>query len=409
MTEPASLPPFRVIAGALRTTTTRLVAEVVTPQNTAPDWTEFEWAVARAVCAMQGVSGLLAKRLRWRGPPEFREFLETQRERTVACELRIGELLAKLNAALGDAGIPFVPLKGSAIRELRLHEPGDRPQADIDLLIDPSDLTACRAPLEILGYKHFFSSRRHEVYTPAARAGMTHFGEHPDNALKIELHTVVAEALPVEPVDITASLFPAHRSNGANAYASLAALMRHMCLHAAGNMRANALRFIQVYEIGQLARRMARDDWHELLGDTADRIGAWWLFPPLALAVRHTPGSVPDDVLAEFRAVCPRRLREKIVHATIYELSWSNLRIPALPGVEWSRTVGENLRFLRSRLFPSPVALEELGWARAAQPQLAEVRWYDAPHFERVLRWLFTRPPRVQTITAISAALGTRA
>jgi hypothetical protein len=409
MTASASLPPFRVIAGALRTTTTRLVAEVVAPRETAPDWTEFEWAVARAVCTMQGISGLLAKRLRWRGPQEFNDFLETQRERTVACGIRIGELLARLDAGLGDAGIRFVPLKGSAIRELHLHGPGDRPQADIDLLVDPSDLAACRAPLEALGYQHFFTSRRHEVYIPVARTGMTHFGEHPDNALKIELHTVVAEALPVEPVDITASLVPARRSPGANAYASLAALMRHLCLHAAGNVRANALRFIQVYEIAELARRMSRDDWHELLGDTADRVRAWWLFPPLALAARHVSGSVPAEVLAEFRAVCPRRLRDKFAHATIYELSWSNLRIPALPGSEWSRSIGESLRFLRSRLFPSPVALEELGWARIAQPQLAQVRWYGAPHIERVVRWVFTRPPRVQTIIAVSAALGHRA
>jgi hypothetical protein len=409
MTASASLPPFRVIAGALRATTTRLVAEVVEPRETAPDWTEFEWAVARAVCAMQGISGLLAKRLRWRGPSAFNDFLETQRERTVACENRIEALLAKLDAGLGDAGIRFIPLKGSAIRALHLHGPGDRPQADIDLLVDPADLAACRAPLEALGYQHFFSSRRHEVYTPAARTGTTHFGEHPDNALKIELHTVVSEALPFEPVDITASLVPARRSNGANAYASLAALMRHMCLHAAGNMRANALRFIQVYEIAELARRMARDDWYELLGHTADRTRAWWLFPPLALAARHLPGSVPAEVLAEFRAVCPSRLREKIARATIYELSWSNLRIPALPGAEWSRSIGESLRFLRSRLFPSPVALEELGWARIAQPQLAQVRWYGAPHFERVVRWVFTRPPRVQTIIAVSAALGMRA
>ena len=43
------LPPFRVIAAALRTTTERLVREVVEPQDAPPQWNEFEWAVARAV------------------------------------------------------------------------------------------------------------------------------------------------------------------------------------------------------------------------------------------------------------------------------------------------------------------------------------------------------------------------
>src|SRR4029077_18893237 len=41
----------------------------------APDWTESEWRVARAVVAIHGVSGLLAGALRWQGPAGWRVFL----------------------------------------------------------------------------------------------------------------------------------------------------------------------------------------------------------------------------------------------------------------------------------------------------------------------------------------------
>jgi hypothetical protein len=148
---------------------------------------------------------------------------------------------------------------------------------------------------------------------------------------------------------------------------------------------------------------MTSADWRELLGDDPAR--AWWMFPPLALAVRHAPGCVPAQWLSELHAVCPRRLRERYERVSIYEVSWSNLRIAALPGREWSRTFGESLRLARSRLYPSRLALEELSNVKVATPHVMNVRWYGASHAERIARWLFTRPPRVQTIAAVSAAL----
>jgi hypothetical protein len=223
--------------------------------------------------------------------------------------------------------------------------------------------------------------------------------------LKIEVHSQIAEALPIEPLEITASIVSARRSPGANHYASFAALMRHMCLHAAGNMRANAMRFLQIYEVAELARRMTPVDWNELLGEETTRMTAWWLYPPLILAERYVPGSIPANWLAELRCICPRRLRERFERISIYEVSWSNLRIAALPGREWSRTLGDTLRFARSRAWPSRVALDELSAGLVAAPRIAEMRWYGAPHIERIARWLFSRPPRVQTISAVRAAL----
>jgi hypothetical protein len=405
MTLPAELPPLRVIAAALRTTTERLVREVVEPQHAAPDWNEFEWAVARAVCAMQGISGLLATRLRWPGPTPFRLFLEDQHAHMLARDSTIEQLLATLNASFRNAGIAFVPLKGSAVRALQVHQRGERPQSDIDLLVDPADLTACGKQLDALGYELLFRVRRHDVYAPKTRAEPSAYAEAADNPLKIELHTAVAETLPVEAVDITASIAPVSRTPGANPYASLAALLRHVSLHAAGNMRENGLRFIQIYEVAQLARRMAPGDWRELCGEGAARAQSWWLLPPLALAARYLPGCVPAQVLAELGSVCPRRLRERYEHVPIYEVSWSNLRIVTLPGREWSRSLGDTLRFARGRLWPSREALDETAATQVAQHQRMRTRWYGGSRVKRIVRGLFARPPRVQTLSAVSAAL----
>jgi hypothetical protein len=405
MTTPVKLPPVRVIAAALRATTERLAREVVRPMNTVPAWSDFEWAVARAACAMQGISGLLATRLRWEGPPEFRRFLEDQHAHMVARDSAIERLLSRLDAAFRNAGIAFVPLKGSAIRVLRVHQPGERPQSDIDLLVDPEDQAVCGRQLDALGYELLFSIRRHDVYAPRLRTRPSSYAEHADNPLKIELHTSVSEALPIEDVDITASISPLRRVTGANDYASLAALLQHMCLHAAGNMRLNGLRFIQVYDIAQLGRLMAAADWRELCGEGDARAQAWWLFPPLALAARYVPGSVPAQVLAELRRVCPRPLRDRYEQVSVYEVSWCNLRIEMLPGREWSRSLGDTLRLARRRAWPSREALDEVSASQVALQDQMRVPWHSASRVERVLRGLFTRPARVQTLSAVSAAL----
>lgn len=405
MNAQTALPPFPVIESALRRTTERLVREVAAPDSPAPDWNEFEWAVARAACSIQGISALLASRLRWRGPAEFHTFLDTQLARSRQRDRKIVALLDQLNQVLGAAGIPYIPLKGSALRALDVYPPGERPQSDVDLLLHADHLAAARGPLEAIGYRFLYASRRHEVYMPVERASRVEFGEHPDNLLSIELHTRVSESLPIETMDITTSICPVFERPGAGSYASLAALLRHLALHTAGGMRANAMRFIQLHDIAQLARRMSAADWRELIGEPA-RGGSWWLFPPLSLTARYLPGSVPEPVLAEMRTLCPRRLRERFETASVYEVSWSNLRIPALPGHEWARTPGDTLRFARSRLFPSRVALDELNAQTViAQPHLTARRWYGVSHAERVLRWLFTRTPRMQTISVVSAAL----
>jgi hypothetical protein len=90
---------------------------------------------------------------------------------------------------------------------------------------------------------------------------------------------------------------------------------------------------------------------------------------------------------------------------TLTDVSWSNLRVHALPGISWSRTPLDALRFIYSRAFPSRIALTELQLAQQAQPQLGRVPWYGLSQGGRVVRWLFSRPPRVQTMLSVRAAL----
>jgi hypothetical protein len=399
------LPPFTVLRAALGRTTEYLARELHAPRESAPEWNELEWNVARAVAAMQGITVLLANRLRWRGPPSWQAFLATQRELALQRDARIKLLLAHIDAAMHANGVPCIALKGSALRPLRLYHPGERPMGDIDLMTLPRHSHAVAHVMRQLDYVQSFETRRHAVYAPRNCAPAVMFGEHPDNVLKIEVHARIAEMLPVAEVEISAGWLDNEAPPGISPYPAMAELMRHLLLHAAGNMRAHGLRQIQLHDIALLAARLGDADWLRLLETPESRGGAWWMLPPLALAARYYPGAIAQPLLSEFTARCPPPLCRVASRMTLTGVSWSNLRIAAFPGICWSRSPLEVMRFIRSRVFPSRVAVTELKLAEAAQPALKQVSWYGISHARRIRRWLFTRPPRAQTIISLRAAL----
>jgi hypothetical protein len=399
------MPPFAVVAAALRKTTERLAAEVVRSSASPPEWSELEWAIARSVSAMQGISALLANGLSWSGPPSWSAFLAEQRQQSQLRHERIGDLLGRIDSVLRQRGIACVVLKGGALRALDLYGRGERPMGDIDLLIAHGDSPAIAAAMTDIGYVEAPEKERHRIFEPRPLLEARGFGEHVDNPLKIEVHTAVVEALPARKIDITARLRSGRERPGLSNYPDLVSLLLHLLLHAAGNMRAHALRQIQIHDIGLVGALLDERDWEAILERRDGHERQWWVFPPLALTARYYPGRIPDEVLRVARAACPPILRLAAERQSLTDVSWSNLRISALPGIAWSRTPLDALRLMLSRAAPSRRALEELGTARRAQPHLDQVPWYGVSHANRMLRWLFSRPPRVQTIVSVRAAL----
>jgi hypothetical protein len=403
--EAADLPPFNAIAAALRKTTEHLAREVAEPRAAPPDWSELEWAVARSVATMQGTAFLLATRLRWQGPPAWQSFLSTQREQCLLRDAVIGRVLERLDEATRDSRIACVAMKGAALRALDVYAAGERPMGDVDLLVREADLPAVAATMARLGYAGTQVPDREIIYALPRSAPIEMAGEHADNPLKVEVHTSVAEPLPVRKVDITARLQPRHARLGFNAYPSMAALLLHCLLRAASNMRAHVLRQIQLHDIAMVTRRMEPADWAAFLQENGTAEQRWWMYPPLELTARYYGPGAPSAVLAELRAACPRVLRGVSERDVLTDVSWSNLRISAFPGMAWSRTVRDVLGYVRSRALPARRALEVIDVAVEQQPQLTAVPWYQLSHGKRIVRWLLSRPPRVQTLTSVIATL----
>jgi len=399
------LPPLSRIARALHDTTERLALELAQPGATAPDWTGFEWDVARAVVAMQGIGSLLAHRLPWRGPDRWRDFLSGQMEQGLKRAVLIDSLLLRLDEVTRRAGLAVVALKGAALLRKLLYAPGERPMGDIDLLAHADDLPPLARALETLGYHHQFTSARHAVFGNAPPSMPQGQGEHAAHPLKIEVHTHIADPLPATMVDITAQICASDARPGVNPYRDDSSLLLHLLLHAAGNMRAHCLRLIQLEDIARLTRQWQPHQWERLLTPTAGGTAAWWALPPLALAQRCSGAAPPIEVMDALNEAAPRALRRAARRYTLTAVSWSNLHIDAFPGIEWSRTPAEALRFARSRIAPRKEALADLDMGVKAIPMLGAVPWYGLRHSSRIMRWLFSRPPRVQTIYSVMAAL----
>ena len=258
------------VAAALRRTTERLAREVAYPTGSEPDWSELEWAIARSAAAMQGISTLLANNLSWSGPPAWREFLAEQREQSMLRDARIGALLEHIDAAARKRGIECVALKGAALRALDLYRPGERPMGDVDLLVAEPRSETDRSR----NGRHRLRRSVHEAASSRLRAAPKvaprGFGEHVDNPLKIEMHTVIAEPLPVRKVDITERLKSGRARPGRQRLSRPTSLLLHLLLHAAGNMRAHTLRQVQLHDIAMVAGLFYEHDWRALLEQRHD-------------------------------------------------------------------------------------------------------------------------------------------
>jgi hypothetical protein len=403
-----NLPPFAEVAGALRKVTEHLACVASAgKQNRPPEWTQFEWRIARAVAAMQGVSSILNASPGSGGPETWRQFLHSQYLATKAKHERIELLLTSIDFQARRAGVPMVALKGAALYKAGVYAAGDRPMADIDLLVGAGDMRAISRILETCNYRLSLSGPRHQTYVDGNMPlfGAAMLGEQADAPIKIEVHEKISEFLPVAEVDISSHVFPLAAEPGINAYASLTGLMLHLLLHAAGNMRARALRQIQLHDIALLGRRLQPDDWDTVFSATAAGPRPGWAYPPLLLTAQYYPHVIPFRRLEELSRGCPHWLRKWTSRQRLSDVSWSNFRIEAFPGLEWCQSPIEVAKFVVSRVWPSRKARKDLRDAAADMPQGFSVPWYGISHGSRIVRWVISRPPRVQSLLSVRAAL----
>ena len=392
---------------ALAKTTEVLAAELGNPGLCAPDWSDMEWQVAKAVASIHGVSGLLCGVLRWVGPAHWHAFLADQKLQVAARLPRIQALLGLLDTRAAEHDVAVVALKGAALIALGLYSAGERPMADLDILVREQDIQPAAAVLRLLGYREAGTTWKHRAFEPAVSSGaVARLGESGAADIKLELHTAIREALPVRTVDISRAIFPARPRPGLNDYPSVAALLLHVLHHAAGALVLRELRLLHLHDISRLASIMSPPDWEQMsrLVAATDEPTLWWAYPPLVLAARYFH-CVPPQVIDQAARACPARLRRWYRHRTLTDVSISHLWVSAFPGIEWARTGREIAAYVARRVVPSAETLAQRQAFAISQPQVSGGEWSQTSQARRILRWLLARQPRQVTLERVRASL----
>lgn len=395
-------PSLRTIKHRLHTATEQLAQELAQPGNASPHWDRLQWQLAAAAAAAHGVSPLLQRRSLWRNA-EWKKFLSDQRGHVEDRHRRIALLLTRIDAAARSAGIALVGLKGTALHRLGVYLPGDRPMADIDLLVEPQHASAAAGQLCALGYVASFEQWKHQVFKPVQSQAVAGLGEHRDAPITIELHMRIQERLPVSSVEITARIRPERPQPGLNSYPSIGALMSHLLLHAAGGICHRTLRLMHLHDLALLATRMGPRDWEQLWDDTS--MQPWWALPPLLMMQRYYGAVVPATVMARLHAACPPLLRLQVARQTLTAVSCSNLWLSALPGIEWSRSLGEARQYLRNRMLPSAESRKEREDMLQTQLWLQDHPCVRQTQARRLMTRLARPVPRTDMLYVVRAAL----
>jgi hypothetical protein len=406
MSAAAAIPAPRIVQEALRATTERLAHELASPTNITPSWSEFEWRAARAAVAIHGVGPLLARSLRWRGPPGWNAFLEDQRAQTQKRHGRIEALAKLIDQQARAAGIPMVALKGAALHEMGIYRAGDRPMADLDLLLEEPHMDGATQLLEAQGFRTELNFWKNRIFRAAGEARGGGLGEHCDYPIKVELHWRIRERLPLELTDISQIVFPANPHPGLNPYPSRVSLLMHLVLHAAGAMASRDLRLMHVHDLALVCARMQAEDWEEILCKGKSSTQApWWFLPPLQLARRYHPDIIPSPVLSRLRRACPTRLRRATTRQSITDFSLSSLWVRAFPGIEWVQSGSEAFRYMLGRIRPDVEARRIRNVDAANAAWAAHSSWQGLPHRYRMLRWMTSRPTRPATMYVVRETL----
>jgi Uncharacterised nucleotidyltransferase len=393
------------LQAALIKVTEALARELVHPNPAPPDWSDFEWTVAQAVAAMHGVSPLLSGVSRWPGPRRWGRFLQEQRAHVADRHTRIERLLNRIDQRARAEGVAIVALKGAALHAIGLYEEGERPMADVDLLVRPQDVRRASRLIESLEYYEYRASWRERAFAPSDGHPAGELGEHSCNNITIELHDRICERLPLNTTDITAIVFPSRPQAGLNRYPSRAALMLHLLLHAAGSMALQTLRLLQLHDLALLALRMTAADWDELIQWRSGERGPWWALPPLRMVSRYYPIGVPERILGRLKLDCPWLLHQAAQRRSLSDVSLSHLWVDAFPGIEWSQSVREMLRYARSRVRPDAEHLALRSTTTHTQPWAASSQWSSLSQTRRILRWVVRRQTRPATMHVVRAAL----
>lgn len=317
-----------------------------------------------------GIAALLAGEARrlegW--PPAVRAALHDQAIALAMWELRHKDVLGKLLAALAEASIPALVLKGTALAYDLYPAPATRARGDSDLLVARGHLDLARSILARLGYRRQAAGSApdddlalQEVWSLACSAGTTHH---------IDLHWQLLNAPALRGVlefaDCAADPHPLPRLAPGALMMSRVHTLIHTCVHRAMHLTSpyfvNGItyygsdRLIWTEDIALLANALSDPEWEEFASTAIDQGVAQVCLDGVETARRLLGAGVPARVLEALGAARAERASAYLLGAGQARRAWQDLL--AIPGLR------RKLAYVGVRTLPTA------GFMRAKYPRL---------------------------------------
>jgi hypothetical protein len=216
--------------------------------------------IAAFAISTQGLSALTSRCREVRTlPAALSDFLFAENLHSEARARRLLETLSGTIRALRAADVEVVALKGAALAFFHYEEPSLRPMGDLDLLLrEPRDLERATAALVEAGWTALFDTPRHRVFARPDERVASPATEHPENPLRLELHTSFRLPVLGRVYDASAELRARAESRDLGgtpvAIAAGPSLIRHLLFHAAEDFAGRGIRGIQAHDFRLLAR-----------------------------------------------------------------------------------------------------------------------------------------------------------
>lgn len=339
------------------------------------------WQALKRSIVLHGVGALLGARGAAPGPAWFKTFLDEQRDNAAARVTRLVRESFTVRAEADRTGIDLVPLKGAALAQFSDFPLAQRPMNDIDLLVRENQRPQLEKLLHSLDYQLSEASPRHWEFTcQRYNTSVVYLeGDHPDNPVKLEVHTWVGqELLSARRVCVTQALWEARDS--------LRGVLLHLLVHTGANAAKRRLRLAHLLDLTLLLRNADNDDLEWMAAQAA--CAQPLVYSALRLAERY--GGLPEipDVLRVMRAGCTPSLIATLDSASLVEftleapltLEWEMLWLPrGESALRWRLARAVPLH----RLWLDPVRLRE----RYRLPHDAPLAGAYARHYFRAFAW----------------------
>ena len=192
----------------------------------------------------------------------------------------------QVDARARTRGVPLVALKGAALHAHGIYAPGERPMADLDLLVSEADAARAAELLTELGFHPGHLTWKHQAFEPDDGAM--------DPARSVRTATIPSTSSCTAASERSCrcarwtsprSCGRAHHGPGSTTTLRAARCCCTSCCTPPARCLGRTTRLLHLHDIARLTSTMGPADWDELFRQAQASADPelWWAYPPLLL------------------------------------------------------------------------------------------------------------------------------